>query len=508
MKNKKLNLVHLLGIACVFMAICSCKSVEKTRGQRLPNIIIINMDDLGYGDIGAYGSTTISTPNMDRLAHGGIRFTNGYATSSTCTPSRYGLLTGVYPWRNSDAKILAGNAALLIDSSQQTLPKMLQNAGYQTGIVGKWHLGLGDGDVEWNKTIRLGPNQVGFKESFIMAATQDRVPTVYIKNGDVVGLDKNDPIEVNYKQNYEGQPTGLKNPELLKMKWFHGHNQSIINGISRIGFMRGGEKARWVDEDMSDIFLTQAQSFVRAHKSSPFFLYYAMQQPHVPRTPHPRYIGKTTMGPRGDVIAEADDAIGSLIKTLEDEDLLENTLIIFTSDNGPVVNDGYSDESVEKLGNHRPSGPLRGGKYSLYEAGFRVPFICYWKGKIDPNVSDAIVCQIDLLASLARLTGQNAENTDSQDFLKTFMGKHDQGRDELILEATSRTILRAGDWVMIPPYPGLAVNKNVNIELGNSTVYQLYNLKKDLGEQHNLAELEPKKLNEMKARYEKLRNAP
>src|SRR5690606_24434686 len=354
-------------------------------------------------------------------------------------------------WRNSDAKILPGTAPLLIDTAQQTLPKMLRQSGYRTGIVGKWHLGLGTGHVDWNEHIAPGPNEVGFDDAFIMAATQDRVPTVYIENGRVVGLEADDPIEVSYDRNFEGEPTGLDNPEQLKMKWHHGHNQSIVNGIPRIGYMKGGEKAKWVDEDMADAFLSKAQTFVRDHKSSPFFLYYAMQQPHVPRTPHPRFVGKTTMGPRGDVIVEADSCIGAFIQTLEEEGLLENTLIIFTSDNGPVLNDGYYDDAVEKVGDHHPWGPLRGGKYSLFEAGTRVPLVSFWKGKIEPAVSDALICQVDFLSSLANLVNSEIVGKDSQELLDVLLGKSEKGREELVIEATSRTALRKGEWVMIPP---------------------------------------------------------
>lgn len=510
MKNKRCKFTRslYLGAGLVIFVFAGCNSSKKPSDTSgLPNIIIINMDDLGYGDISTYGATELPTPNMDRLANEGVRFTNGYATSSTCTPSRFGMLTGVYPWRNSDVKILPGTAPLLIDTAQQTLPKMLRQAGYHTGIVGKWHLGLGSGHVDWNQPIFPGPNEVGFDEAFIMAATQDRVPTVYIENGHVVGLEADDPIEVSYEKNFEGEPTGLDNPELLKMGWHHGHNQSIVNGIPRIGYMKGGVNARWMDEDMADTFLSKAQSFVKKHKSGPFFLYYAMHQPHVPRTPHPRFIGATNMGPRGDVIAEADYCVGAFLQTLEEEGLLENTLIIFTSDNGPVLNDGYYDDAVEKAGAHRPGGPLRGGKYSLYQAGARVPFITYWKGTVTPQVSDAVVCQLDFLASFARLTGQAIQGTDSEDYLDVLLGKSQQGRDALILEANSRTLFRKGDWVMIPPYPGAIVNKLVNIELGNSDTYQLYNLKNDIGEQHNLAKQEPDRLEDMKKHYERLRGS-
>ena len=493
-----LLLLTLLAVAC------SPTQEKESLGNR-PNIVILYLDDLGYGDVGAYGATALKTPNIDKLAEAGLRFTNGYASSSTCTPSRYALLTGMYPWRNKAARILPGTAPLIIDTQQQTLPNMLKQAGYHTGVVGKWHLGLGTGHVDWNRHIAPGPNDVGFDYSFIMAATQDRVPTVFIENGEVAGAEADDPIEVDYSKNFAGEPTALDHPELLRMRWHHGHNNSIVNGIPRIGFMKGGENAKWVDENMADTFLVKAHTYIREHKDHPFFLYYALHQPHVPRTPNPRFAGSSGMGPRGDVIVEADWCVGELMKTLSEAGLLENTIVIFSSDNGPVVNDGYYDESVEKLGNHKPWGPLRGGKYSLFEAGARVPFIVQWKGRIKPGVSDAIFCQMDLLASFARLTGQRVESGDSQDLLDALLGESDRGRAELILEASSRTALRNGDWVMIPPYDGPARDKQVDIELGNSSGYQLYNLKDDIGQQRNLAKAEPDTLQAMIDRFQAIR---
>ncbi|NJB85413.1 arylsulfatase A-like enzyme [Lewinella marina] len=471
--------------------------------------MFIYLDDLGYGDVSAYGQTTLKTPNIDALAAGGVRFTNGYASSATCTPSRYALLTGVYPWRNEDAAILPGTAPLIIDTNQITVPGMLRDVGYHTGVVGKWHLGLGSGNVNWNERVSPGPNEVGFDYSYIMAATQDRVPTVYLENGTVVGLDPDDPIEVDYQKNFPGDPTGLDNPELLTMRWHHGHNHSIVNGIPRIGYMKGGEAAKWSDFDMADHFLERAQQYVRDHKDKPFFLYYAMQQPHVPRTPHPRFVGSSGLGPRGDVIVEADWAVGEFIKTLREADLLENTLIVLSSDNGPVLNDGYFDDAVEKLGDHKPAGPLRGGKYSLYEAGTRVPFIAYWKGRIDPTVSDALISQLDLLPSLAELVGGNLSTAsgamDGQVLLPVLLGESQEGRRDLVLEATSRTALRRDDWLMIPPYTGLALLEEVQIETGNNDSYQLYKLSEDPGQRINLAEELPEKLTEMVTAFENIR---
>ena len=497
-RNTNLGCILFFSLAILI----SCKPTEteeSNKSSNKPNIVFIYLDDLGYGDVSAYSAGTLQTPNFDRLANGGVRFTRGYASSATCTPSRYAILTGTYPWRNENAKILPGTAPLLIDTGQMTVPKMLKEAGYATGVVGKWHVGLGLGNVDWNQEITPGPNQVGFDYSYIMAATQDRVPTVYIENGNVVGLDPQDPIQVSYEENFEGEPTAISNPEMLTMKWHHGHNNSIVNGIPRIGFMKGGEAAKWSDIDMADHFLEKAKAYVRAESKNetPFFLYYAMQQPHVPRTPHPRFVGASGMGPRGDAILEADWMVGEFLKELESLGILENTLIIFSSDNGPVLNDGYYDDAVEKLGDHTPAGPFRGGKYSLFEAGTRLPFISYWEGTIQPSVSDAMITQIDLFASLAALVGSDAQARDSENLLDVLMGKSQEGREEFVLEATSRTAYRKGDWVMIPPYPGPEVQTSVNIELGNLKAYQLFNLKEDPSQENNLAESNPDKLTEM-----------
>lgn len=499
----KSGLFTLVSIVLAAVTLGCTNPTSTAKNQ--PNIVVIYLDDLGYGDISANGATEINTPNMDRLANEGIRFTNAYATSATCTPSRYAILTGVYPWRNKDAAILPGTAPLIIGTNQMTVPKMLKGKGYTTAVVGKWHLGLGNGNVDWNSLVTPGPNQVGFDYSYIMAATQDRVPTVYIKDGYVDGLDPNDPIEIDYNNNFEGQPTGKDNPELLTMMWHHGHNSSIVNGIPRIGYMKGGEAAKWSDIDMADHFLAKAQEYVKSQKDNPFFLYYGLQQPHVPRTPHPRFEGASGMGPRGDVIIEADWVIGEFMKTLEEEGLLENTLVILSSDNGPVLNDGYFDDAVEKLGNHDPSGGLRGGKYSLFDAGTHVPFITYWKGKIEPKVSNALVSQIDILSSLANLVGSDVAVQDSENMLDAFLGKSNVGRTNLVLEASKKTALRSGDWAMIPPYNGNAFNKQVKIELGVSKEYQLYNLKDDRGQQNNLATINTDKLEELIAVYESIR---
>ncbi len=483
------------------VALAAFTGCKEQKAPERPNIIVILADDLGFGDVSAYGSTTISTPNIDRLARGGVCFNNGYATSATSTPSRYALMTGMYPWRNKDAKILPGDAPLIIDPAQYTMPKMMQQSGYYTGAIGKWHLGMGDGNVNWNEQVTPGAMQVGFDYSCIIAATNDRVPTVYVENGNVVGMDAGDPIQVSYEQNFEGEPTALTNPEMLKMQWAHGHNNSIVNGIPRIGFMKGGQKARWVDEEMADYFVDKVKAFIGSHKSEPFFLYYGLHQPHVPRAPHSRFVGSTTMGPRGDAIMEADWCVGELLACLEREGLLENTMIIFSSDNGPVLNDGYKDGAAEMVGDHKPAGGLRGGKYSLFDAGTHVPLFVYWKGRIQPVVSDAMVCHLDLAASLGALTGGVVpEGLDSQNLLPAFMGESKEGRKDLVLEAQGRLALREGDWALLPPYKGKERNETGN-ELGNLPEWSLFNLREHPDQQTNVAADHPERTEEMKARF-------
>jgi len=484
--------LFLMTITCSLMA---CSNAV----QQKPNVVIIYADDLGLGDVSCYSEGTLATPGLDKLAAEGLRFTNGYATSATCTPSRYSLLTGEYPWRNRKAAVLAGNAPLLIDPASETVPKLMCQAGYRTGVVGKWHLGLGDGQVDWNTTIHAGANQVGFEYSYIMAATNDRTPTVYVENGDVVNLNADDPIHVNYQKNFEGEPTGRENPELLKMLPSQGHDMSISNGISRIGYMKGGKSALWVDENMADTFLVKAKQFVKQHKEEPFFLFYALHQPHVPRVPHQRFAGKSGMGPRGDAILEADWCVSEFMNYLDELGLSDNTLVIFSSDNGPVLDDGYHDQSDELIGDHTPWGNMRGGKYSLYDAGTHVPFIARWKGTIAPDVSDALVSQVDIYASIAELIGEDNTRYDSQNLLAALTGKSTSGRSSHITEGLQgRLAYREGNWVLIPPYEGgKKISWGVDMETGFSAKPQLFNLKDDPSQANDLAAQLPERVNLM-----------
>jgi len=471
-----------------------------------PNFVLIYADDIGYGDVSCYGAKRVSTPNIDRIAKEGIRFTDGHCSSGTCTPSRFSMITGTYAFRKKGTGVLPGDAPLIIPPDITTLPKVFQKAGYQTGVVGKWHLGLGgSGGPDWNGVIKPGPAEIGFGESFIIPATGDRVPCVYVENGRVAGLDPNDPIQVSFKKKIGNEPTGKENPELLtKMRWHHGHDMTIVKGISRIGWMTGGKSALWDDETMADTLAAKATSFIAQHKQDPFFLYFALHDIHVPRVPHPRFAGKTTLGPRGDCILQADFCVGEVLKALDQQGLAQNTIVIFTSDNGPVINDGYYDDAVAKLGDHKPAGPLRGGKYSNYEGGTRVPFVLRWPAKVKPATSQALVSQVDFLASFSGLLDQavNKETArDSQNTLDAFLGKDPTGRKYLI-EHANKLSLRHGTWKYIESGNGPKRAAGTDTELGLDPSGMLFDLSSDLGETNNLIE---KHLDRAKAMAAKLK---
>lgn len=491
-------------VISVFVLISGCaskNSESKGSAESKPNVVIIYADDLGYGDVSCYGATKIQTPNIDKLAALGIMFTNGHSSSASCTPSRYSMLTGGYAFRKPGTGIAPGDAAMIIDPETKTLADVFHDAGYKTGVVGKWHLGLGgEGGPNWNGFISPGPQDLGFDYSFLMPATGDRVPCVYTENGRVQGLDPADPIKVNYTEKIGNEPTGLENPELLKMHPSHGHNNTIVNGISRIGFMTGGKSALWVDEYMSEAFTQKAENFIDQNKEKPFFLYFATHGIHVPRVPNPLFAGKSGMGPRGDAILDLDWCVGRILDKLESLQLTEKTIVIFTSDNGPVVDDGYKDQAVELLGGHKPGGPLRGGKYSAFNAGTQVPFIVCQPGKLKHKKSDVLVSQVDFMASFARLLNQPLQEKDAPDsyeMLDQLLGKSDTGRPHFVHQGVSTLAIIQGDWKYIVPNKGPEISEFTNIEMGNNRMPQLYNLNDDPGETQNLAARYPEKVKEL-----------
>jgi len=502
----------LTSLSLSFIPLASISAGTKSASKLTkPNIVIIYADDIGYGDLSCYGYSKVQTPNVDKLAAEGVRFTNSHCGAATSTPSRYALLTGEYAWRKEGTGIAAGDAAMIIKPEQHTMPRMMQAAGYKTGAVGKWHLGLGAelGKQNWNGLITPGLKELGFDYSYILAATGDRTPCVFMENGRVVLLDPNDPISVSYVQNFAGEPTGKDNPELLRVHPSHGHNQSIINGISRIGYMKGGKSALWVDENIADSITLKALQFIENNKNQPFFLYFGTQDVHVPRAPHPRFVGSSGMGPRGDALVEFDWSVGQVMAKLKELNLDENTLVILSSDNGPVIDDGYHDQAVELLGNHKPWGSFRGGKYSSFEAGTRVPQIVRWTGKVKPTVSSALVSQLDWYASFASLAGYQfklGEAPDSWNGLKTMLGKNNKNRDYVVKQNINNTLSIVIDhWKYIEPSKGARMNKDTNTELGNLNTEQLFNLKSDPTEKNNLAASNPKKVAELKSKLNEVK---
>lgn len=482
-------------------ALCGC--TKTVSSPERPNIIIVYADDVGYGDFACNGSPTVTTPNVDRLASEGVRFTNAHTVASTSTPARYGLLTGQYPWRKPGTGIAAGNAGMIISPEQYTLADMLHDAGYTTGAVGKWHLGLGEtARQDWNGVVTPGLNDIGFDYSFIMAATADRVPCVYIENQRVVNLDPADPISVSYTEPFDGEPTGKNNPELLVMTPSHGHDQTIVNGISRIGYMKGGKTALWKDDEIADRITDKAVQFIADNREHPFFLYFGTNDIHVPRVPHARFAGKSGMGPRGDAILSFDYCLGRVMRALDSLGIADNTLLIVSSDNGPVVDDGYNDRAVELLGDHRPWGDFRGGKYSAFEAGTRVPMLVRWKGRVPEGVvSDALLSHIDMYRSLGVLCGAEIPDgaaPDSRDHLSTLLGGGPDREYVVELNLSNTLSIIADGWKYIEPSNKMRVNEPTNTEMGNDPMRQLYDLHNDVGERHNLAGRYPVKVDSLR----------
>ena len=496
-----------------FLPLLSLLSLPAWAQNVKPNIILLVADDLGYGDLSCYGATRIQTPAVDSLARQGVRFTNMHACASTSTPSRYALLTGQYPFRRTGTDVAAGNAGMIIQPEQTTLADLMHRAGYATAAIGKWHLGLGSKTAaqDWNGQLDLSPRDLGFDYHYIMAATADRVPCVYIENGRVANHDASAPIEVSYRQPFAGEPTGHTHPHLLtKLRPSHGHDQSIVNGISRIGYMKGGGKALWTDENIADSILAHAVSFIEAHRSEPFFMYLCTNDVHVPRMPHERFRGKSVMGLRGEAILQFDWTVQQLTAELRRRNLDRNTLIIITSDNGPVLDDGYADHAIELAGSHRPGGPWRGGKYSSFEAGSAVPFIVYWPGGVKGGrTSDALTSLIDAPATLAALAGIEVEEgaaPDSENHLSTWLGRDKHPRKYALSMAANRNVvLRTQRYKYIAPFDGEPIiTWGPKIETGNSSEPQLYDLSRSCYEQDNLAESKPKVLHRLQQLWKEI----
>jgi arylsulfatase A-like enzyme len=461
--------------------------------RRTPNIVIILADDLGYGDLGCYGASKVKTPNIDRLAREGMRFTDAHSPASVCTPSRYNLMTGRYCWRTwAGHGTVWANDPMLIEEDRTTVASLLRDAGYQTACIGKWHLGFGKpGTPGWddllgpdfNRELRPGPLEVGFESFFGMPAVGQH-PNIFIENRRVVGLDPRDPIrfindprpayQVPYLRRPRTAPTNLQ--------------------------LASGQSAEYAFEDAAITLTNRAVAYLEKHAGKPFFLYLAHRNIHSPIRPNARFRGTSAIGPYGDFIHELDWSVGEVLAALERLQLAENTLVIFSSDNGAVEGSGKRVDHPDIRG-HRINGPLRGKKTEVYEGGHRVPFLVRWPGRVRPGTqSDQLLALTDLLATFADLTGRplpQGAGEDSFSFLPVLLGAGDATvlRTNLVNDSMMGLYaLRQGRWKLILGQGGGGYYpKEAELPAPNRSELpgQLYDLKEDIGEAQNLFSRHP-----------------
>lgn len=336
--NKKtgqftLLIIYIVGLTLNF----SCTGSKKPENVDKPNVIIINADDLGYGDIGSYGAKLVKIPGMDRLAKEGRMFLDAHSASSICTPSRYALITGQYPCRINLYEPIFLKSPLVIETNQITIAEVMKRAGYATAIIGKWHLGFGkDSIMDWNKELKPGPLELGFDYFFGIPVVSSHPPFVYVENHHICGYDPKDPIV--YGKHAE-------------TRWFP--EKFDMNAI----WGARAAHALYDDRSVGTTLKNKAVSWIKEHKKKPFFLYLATNNIHHPFTPAPRFIGTSKAGRYGDFIHELDWIVSEVLKTLDEENLTKNTLVILTSDNGGMLNQGGQD--AWRAG-HRINGKLLG----------------------------------------------------------------------------------------------------------------------------------------------------
>ena len=496
----------LLGLLCVLAVQVFAADPPRDGTARSPNVVVIFADDLGYGDLGCYGATKVQTPNIDRLAEQGRRFTDAHSASAVCTPSRYALMTGVYPHRYGHNRPVFLKTGLIIDTERQTLADLMKDAGYATACIGKWHLGFGKGAPDWNGELRPGPLELGFDYYFGVPVVNSHPPFVWVENHHVVGLVKDDPFV------FGKQAKTRVFPEKM--------------GINQIG---GADAAHalYDDEAVGTTLVKKATDWIKARGKAPFFLYLATTQIHHPFTPAARFKGTSQCGPYGDFVHELDWMVGEVMRTLETQGLSDNTLVIFTSDNGGMFNVG--GQNAWDAGHHM-NGELLGYKFSAWEGGHRVPFIARWPGKIPAgSSSDQLVSNIDLFATLATVTGspiREGQGQDSVDILPVLIGAPARPlRDHLILSPfkPSHLSIRKGKWMYIGAQAGggftaakrgahafggpAAISyggrQNSDIKHGriieNAPPAQLYDLENDLGETRNVYRNHPRIVQELKS---------
>lgn len=478
--------------------------------DRLPNVIVINADDLGYGDLSCYGAQLVQTPHIDGLAADGRRFTDAHSPSAVCTPSRYGLLTGTYPYRGNVWGPVHFRHPLILDTTKQTMAAMFKQAGYDTACVGKWHLGVGQQETDWNKPLKHGPNACGFDYYFGHAVVNSSPPYVYVENEGIVGYDPDDPFVFNKPS------VTQKFPE---------------KGIGRVG---GAEQAHLLyrDKEVGTMFVHKSQQWIADRpKGRPFFFYLATTNIHHPFTPAKQFDATSEAGIYGDFIHELDWMVGQIIKAVKARGELGNTLIVFTSDNGGMLNLG-GQTAWEK--GHRMNGELLGFKFGVWEGGHRVPMIVSWPGRIPAgSTSDALISQIDLFATFAAILGVESKDAlDSTNQLPELLGEAEEPlRDELIVLSNQpgHLSVRTKRWLYIPNQGAggfrgekwgvhlisdVAAMKHtgqVNSDIVEGRIkpdapsVQLYDLSKDLEQTRNVAEDHPEVVKQLQSRIDQAR---
>ncbi|MCO8125234.1 arylsulfatase [Stieleria sp. TO1_6] len=492
------TVIHVLGL--VFLSTIATFAAEQP-----PNVVLIFADDLGYGDLGCYGATKVQTPNIDRLAADGRRFTDAHSVSAVCTPSRYALLTGQYPLRANGGRGVWGPAPitspLIVDTEKTTIADVFKSSGYDTAVIGKWHLGFGTGTNKWQEPLRPGPQDLGFDYYFGMPVVNSAPPYVYVENDRVVGSDPNDPLVYLGRNAKNATPITPIPPEAAN------RSANAFGGAAKAHEL-------FNDYQVGTTMAKKSVQWIQQRKDKPFFLYLATTNIHHPFTPAKRFQGTSQCGLYGDFIHELDWIVGEVLSCLEVNGLTDNTLVIFTSDNGGMFNDG--GQAAFKAG-HRQNGDLLGFKFGVWEGGHRVPLIVRWPGKVKAGTtSNQLIGNVDMLATFAALTGQKldkTQQTDSVNVLPAFVGQPDAPlRDHLILAPHKGTHLsvRQGNWIYIPgrgsggfggrkpgdhTFAGPAAASfvgSVNSDIKNGKIKadapraQLYNLKADVNQTQNV----------------------
>ncbi len=486
--------IYLLLVCTVALFSCTPPAKEQAKIEK-PNVIYILADDMGYGDVGAYNTECkIKTPGLDRLASGGMMFSDAHTSSSVCTPTRYGILTGRYNWRSRlKSGVLTGKSKALIPTDRATVASLLKQNGYTTAFIGKWHLGWnwalkseaefeGEGwnhkdfdNIDFTKGVTHTPNDIGFDYAYGHCGSLDMAPYVYVENGKITAI----PTDTT-------ENTG-------KYSWWR----------------KGFTSPDFIHEDVTPNFFRRGIKYIKenANNEKPFFLYLPLPSPHTPILPTEKWQGKSNLNPYGDFVMMVDDYINQLIDAVEKAGIEENTLIIFTTDNG-CAPAAKIDELTAK--GHYPNGIYRGHKADIFEGGHRVPFIAKWPKVIQPKTqNNQTICTTDLMATLAEIVGyslKDNEGEDSYSMLPLFKGEEIEGtfREATIHHSVNGSFaIRKGDWklIMCPGSGGWSFPRpgRDNDVLEKLPPVQLYKLTDDPEEKNNLQDKHPEKVEELKA---------